>query len=280
MGVEKIIHLYQVLAMSLTMRLLRKGRLMPICLPPKPPPPSPLGQIFQLRPLLSEILIWKLQHRRKKSHNTQVPLIPQLAEGSSFPPNNLQSDSNWNSFESQIQEIDSEIMRYDQELIPLSDQVITGSKISLNKSDGVIFGIDNNENSSHAPLLSEGGTCSTHDGQTNLRTWKRIIRQTHKEDNPMTSITQTGTPQTGNSAGGSRDDSQSELPCKKLQVLKMDDKTNTVMVEAASQPRQPAMSCLFWNCHGLGNLCREKEFGDLIRAKKSLYGVFSRNRGG
>lgn len=96
----------------------------------------------------------------------------------------------------------------------------------------------------------------------------------------MTSITQTGTPQTGNSAGGSRDDSQSELPCKKLQVLKMDDKTNTVMVEAASQPRQPAMSCLFWNCHGLGNLCREKEFGDLIRAKKSLYGVFSRNRGG
>ena len=158
-------------------------------------------------------------------------------------------------------------MRYDQEFIPLFDQVIMGSNISLNKFDGVIFGIDNNKNSSHASLLSEGGTCSTHDGQTNLRTWKRIIRQTHTEDNPMTGITQTGTPQTGKRASGSHDDSQSELPCKKLQVLKMDDKTNTVMVEATSQSCQPAMSCLFWNCHGLENLCTEKELGDLIWAK-------------
>ena len=27
------------------------------------------------------------------------------------------------------------------------------------------------------------------------------------------------------------------------------------------------MSCLFWNCRGLGNLCTEKELGELIRAK-------------
>lgn len=158
-------------------------------------------------------------------------------------------------------------MRYDQEFIPLFDQVIMGINISLNEFDGVIFGIDNNKNSSHASLLSEGGTCSTHDGQTNLRTWKRIIRQTHTEDNPMTGITQTGTPQTGKRASGSRDDSQSEFPCKKLQVLKMDGKTNTVMVEVASQSCQSTMSCLFWNCHGLENLYTEEELGDLIRAK-------------
>ena len=28
-----------------------------------------------------------------------------------------------------------------------------------------------------------------------------------------------------------------------------------------------AMSCLIWNCHGLGNPCTENELADIVRAK-------------